>query len=144
MNAPSSTDHRTGHLPGRPRAHPAPRATIALTGGYLGLSVLTLVAVVLLRHNAGMVNDAVWVRTAIVVVSASLTFAFAVRAARGSRPALRRLRIVSTAMTLAIAVIVALPGPFPLWLKVEQGICGLLLLGVVLLVSGRRPRAALV
>lgn len=51
------------------------------------------------------------------------------------------MRIVSGVMVGAIAVIIALPGSFPLWLKLEQGVCGLLLLGVVALVNGRRLRS---
>jgi hypothetical protein len=44
-------------------------------------------------------------------------------------------------MTVAIAVIVALPGLIPLWMKVEQSVCGLLLLGVVVTVNGRHVRS---
>jgi hypothetical protein len=109
-----------------------------LTASYLALSVLTFVAIVMLRHHPSIVNDAVWVRATIVVASAALTFTFAVRAADGSRGAYTRLRIFSAVMVVAIAVIVALPGMFPVWLKVEQGVCGLLLVGVVIL-ANRRP-----
>lgn len=48
------------------------RTTRTLIACYLGLSVLTLAAVVVLRHRASMVTDAVWVRTVIVVASAGL------------------------------------------------------------------------
>jgi hypothetical protein len=44
-------------------------------------------------------------------------------------------------MVAAIAVIIALPGTFPLWMKIEQGVCGLILLGVVVIVNGRRLRS---
>ena len=120
---------------------PALRSTKLLVGAYLGISLLTLVAIVLLRNHPAVVDDAVWVRGIIVVASALLTFAFATRAARGSRRAYLRLRIVSAVMVVAIAVIIALPGMFPMWMKVEQGICGLLLLGVVALVNGRHLRS---
>ncbi|GAB7032179.1 hypothetical protein AB0G35_02075 [Streptomyces sp. NPDC021749] len=89
-----------------------------------------------------MVNDAVWVRTVIVVASAVLLFVSALRAARGSRPAYRRVRILSGVMLGAIAVIVAVPGAFPMWLKIEQGVCGIALLGVALIVNGRRLRSS--
>lgn len=111
-----------------------------LTASYLALSVLTFVAIILLRHHPSMVNDAVWVRATIVVLSAALTFTFAVRAAAGSRGAYRRLRIFSAVMVVAIAVIIALPGLFPVWLKVEQGVCGVLLAGVAILANGRQLR----
>jgi hypothetical protein len=44
-------------------------------------------------------------------------------------------------MLVAIAVILAIPGDFPLWFKLEQGICGLLLLGVVMVVTGKHMRS---
>ncbi|HEX9335628.1 MAG TPA: hypothetical protein VF892_07070 [Pseudonocardiaceae bacterium] len=113
-----------------------------LAGGYLGISVLTLAAIVLLRNHTAIVNDAVWVRGTIVVASSVLTLLFTVRAARGSRRAFLRLRILTGVMVVAIAVIIALPGTFPLWMKIEQGVCGLLLLGVVVLVNGRRMRSS--
>jgi hypothetical protein len=70
-----------------------------------------------------------------------LSWVFAARLARGSRRAHLRLRLVSAIMLVAIVVIIAIPGGFPVWLKVEQGVCGLLLLGVVLIVNGRRMRS---
>jgi hypothetical protein len=118
------------------------RSVKLLAGAYLGVSVLTFVAIVLLRHDAGAVNAAVWTRGTIVVASALLTFLFAVRTARGSRRAYLRLRLVSAIMVVAIVVIIALPGTFPLWMKIEQGVCGLLLIGVIVIVNGRRLRAS--
>jgi hypothetical protein len=97
-----------------------------LVACYLTLSILTLVAVFLMRHHTNLVNTAVWVRTSIVTASAALMTSFVVRAAY------TRLRIVSTVMLVAIAVILAVPGDFPFWLKVEQAVCGLLLVGVVI------------
>ncbi|SEF21669.1 hypothetical protein SAMN05421837_101996 [Amycolatopsis pretoriensis] len=117
------------------------RPVLLLTGAYAVLSVLTLVAIVLFRNNHTMVTDAVWVRATLVVASSLLTFAFARSAARGSRKGLLRLRIVAAVMLVAIVVIVALPGLFPMWLRIEQAVCGLLLLGVTVLVNGRRARA---
>ena len=62
-------------------------------------------------------------------------------AGRGSRGAFRRLRIISIVTTVAIVVIVVLPGTFPVWLKVEQSVCGVLMLGVALLANGRTARS---
>jgi hypothetical protein len=113
-----------------------------LVGCYLGISVLTLVAIVLLRNNTALVTPAVWIRGTIVVASAVLTTSFAAQMARGSSSGYLRLRLVSAIMLVAIAVIIALPDPFPLWLKIEQGVCGLLLLGVVMIVNGKHLRSA--
>jgi hypothetical protein len=124
-----------------PRSLAAFRSTKLLAGGYLGISVLTLVAIVLLRGDATVVNDAVRIRGTIVVASALVTFLCALSAARGSRRAYRRLRIISAVMVVAIAVIVALPGVFPEWMRIEQGVCGLALLGIVAVVNGKHLRA---
>ncbi|GAB3386027.1 hypothetical protein [Amycolatopsis echigonensis] len=123
------------------RTDPALRAVRVLTGAYLALSVLTLGAIFLFRNNPSMVTDVVWVRATIVTASALLTFLFARSAARGSKRGLLRLRIVSAVMTVAIIVIVSIPGFLPLWVRLEQGVCGLLLLAVVVLVNGRHVRS---
>jgi len=108
-----------------------------LVGAYLGLSVLTLVAIILLRNNAAMVSTLVWIRGSIVAASALLTTIFTAQMARGSRARYRRVRLVSAIIVVAIGVIIWLPGTFPLWLKVKQGVCGVLLLSVVKLVNGK-------
>src|SRR6185369_10545758 len=111
------------------------RNVVWLISGYVAVSLLTLVAVIVFRHDASMVTTAVWIRGTIVAAASLLTLFFAVRAARGDRRMLRRLRIVTAAMLVAIVVIIALPGTFPVWLKLEQGICGLLLLAVVVQIN---------
>ena len=120
----------------------AMRTVTRLVGAYLGISALTLVAIALMRDHPNLVNAAVWTRGTIVVATAGLMLSFAVRAARGSGRAFLRLRIVSAVMVVAIAAIVSLPGTFPVWMKIEQGVCGAILLGVVSLVNGRRLRSA--
>jgi hypothetical protein len=109
---------------------------------YLVLSVLTLGAIVLMRNDPGLVTDAVWIRGSIVAVTAFLMLTFASGAAKGNPRALLRLRIVSAIMIVVIGVIVALPGVFPMWLRIEQAVCGVLLLGVAGIVNGKRVRAA--
>lgn len=108
---------------------------------YLAVSVAALVAIVLMRDDAAEVNSAVWTRAVIVVVTATLMLRFATRAMQGSRAAYRRLRIISIVTVVAIAAIIASPGPFPAWLKVEQGVCGLIMAGVAVLANGPRLRA---
>jgi hypothetical protein len=61
--------------------------------------------------------------------------------ARGSRLGYLGLRLESAIMFVAIVVIIALPGLFPLWMKIEQGVCGLLLLGVVVVVNSKPLRS---
>ena len=124
-----------------PRSASALRSVQLLILGYVAISVLTLVAIIALRNHTTVVNDAVRVRATIVVASSLLTFAFARSAARGSRRGYLRLRIVSAVMLVAIVVIIALPDTFPLWMKAEQAVCGLLLLAVALLVNGKHLRS---
>jgi hypothetical protein len=66
---------------------------------------------------------------------------FADRAAKGRGGSYRRLRLVSLIMVVAIVAVIVLPGAFPVWLKVEQGVCGLILLGVVLVVNSKPMRS---
>ena len=124
-----------------PRTLSAFRNVKRLVAGYLAICVLALVAIVLLRNNAAEVNSAVWTRSVIVVITAVLLFVFTARAARGSRGAYRRLRIVSIVTPVAIAVIIAVPGAFPLWMKIEQGVCGAVMIGVAMIVNGRHLRS---
>ena len=125
--------------------HPVSRTLMrrvrVLVGGYVSLSVLTVVAIVLMRDHPDLVPPQVWVRGIIVAAAALLMALFVRQATRGSRRSYLRLRLTSGIMLAAIIVVIALPGDFPLWMKLEQGACGVLLLGVVALVNGRRLRS---
>ena len=125
--------------------HPVSRTLMrrlrVLVGGYVSLSVLTVVAIVLMRDHPDLVPPQVWVRGIIVAAAALLMALFVRQTTRGSRRSYLRLRLTSGIMLAAIIVIIALPGDFPLWMKIEQAVCGVLLLGVVALVNGRRLRS---
>ncbi|MEV4253962.1 hypothetical protein AB0J52_12455 [Spirillospora sp. NPDC049652] len=112
----------------------------ALVGAYAVISVLTFVGLIAYRHSSS-VTQPVWIRISIVAASSLILFALALRAGRGSRGAFRRLRVLSAVMLVAIVVIVSLPGMFPVWMRIEQSVCGLLLLGVFLVANGRGVRA---
>ncbi|MGW2254239.1 hypothetical protein ACWCXH_29210 [Kitasatospora sp. NPDC001660] len=111
-----------------------------LLGAYLGISLVTMAAIVALAGHPDLVNVAVWIRGSAVAASSVITLVLAVKAARGSTGAFRRLRIISTAMLVAVVVIVAMPGTFPFWMKIEQTLCGALLLGVAVILNGRHLR----
>jgi hypothetical protein len=128
-------------MPTQPGARTQLRRAQLLVGAYLMVSTVTLAAIVVLRHHLTLVTPAVWVRATIVVATAAIMATFAARAANGSSAAFLRLRLASGVMLIAIAVIITLPGGFPLWMKFEQAVCGVLLLGVVLLVNGRPVRS---
>ncbi|MEU9075581.1 hypothetical protein ACFYUY_21765 [Kitasatospora sp. NPDC004745] len=126
--------------PSHPDTVRALRDVRRLVLAYLGLSVATLVAALALRDHHDAVNSAVWIRGTAAAASAAFALALTGRAARGSHRAYRRLRIVSAVLVAAVVAIIAAPGTFPVWMKVEQGLCGLALLGVAVLVNGRRLR----
>jgi hypothetical protein len=73
----------------------------------------------------------------IVLVSGLLTRRFTAQALQGSRRALLRLRIVTIVVPVAIAVVIAIPGDFPIWMKLEQGV-GFVLLAAVAALLNRR------
>jgi hypothetical protein len=137
VNTPNATQEHLNH----PITVTAFRNVRLLVSGYLGISVLTVLAIVLFRDDTVDVTSAAWTRGIIVAVSALLTFTLTVRAARGSQRAYLRLRIISAVMLVAIVVIIALPGVFPVWMKIEQGVCGLILIGVVAIVNGKHLRS---
>ncbi len=117
-----------------------PSAVVPLVGCYLALCVLTLGAIVLLRDTAA-VTDTVWVRGAILAVVSVATMPVAVRAVHDAGRALLRLRIIAAVQVVAVAVFVALPGALPVWMRIEQAACGLILIGVLVASSGRRARS---
>lgn len=105
---------------------------VKLLAAFLVISVCTVVAVVLMRRDPALVTAAVWVRTPLVAASAGVLLLFARRAAAGHRGSFRRLRIISLVVLAAIIVVVAWPGAFPVWLRVEQAVCGVFMLSVVI------------
>ena len=125
---------------GDARARTIFRHLTRLVGAYVVLSMATLIAIAVLRDDRSAVNSAVWIRATIMALSALLTLSFTVRAGYGSSRSFLRLRIVSAVMLVTIAVIISVPGTFPLWLKLEQAACGLMLLSVVTLINDQRVR----
>jgi len=108
-----------------------------LVACYVGLGLLGFGSTVLLRDHPQLVNTAVWVRGSIVLATSALMYRFAAVAARGKRSAFLRLRVASIVIPVTIAVIIALPDPFPVWMKVQQGLCALIVAGVAALVNRR-------
>ncbi len=116
---------------------------VKLLAAFLVISVSTVVAVVLMRHNPVLVTTAVWVRTPLVAASAAVLLLFARRAAAGHRSSFRRLRIISMVVLAAIIGVVAWPGAFPVWLRVEQAVCGVFMLSVVVRTNLRVVRSSM-
>ncbi|WP_192043573.1 hypothetical protein [Paenibacillus rhizovicinus] len=99
-----------------------------LIGAYLVISWSTVVAIIILSNVApNQVNPEAWVRGIIVALTSVLTFVFAKRASTGKPRALLRLRIVVIVLLIAFtAVLFSLQ--LPIWMKVEQVICSVVLL----------------
>ena len=111
-----------------------------LLGGYAAVSVLTLLAIVVFSGNPDMVTSAVWIRGSILAVASLITFALGVSMARGSRSSYRRVQIITGAQVVAILVIESIPGSFPVWFKLANGVCLALLVIVVLVTFARSVR----
>lgn len=118
-----------------PNAAPEFRTIRTLLLGYLLAGAVALVGAVVMRNHADQINSTVWIRAVVVLISAPVFLAITARAARGSAGAFRRLRIVSIFVAVAIAVIVAVPGMLPLWMRLDQAVCGLLMVGVAVLAN---------
>jgi hypothetical protein len=113
-----------------------------LLGGYAALSVRALLAIVVFSGNPDVVTGAVWIRGSVLAVASLITFALGVSMATGSRSNYRRVQIIALAQVVAVVVIECIPGAFPVWFKVENGVCGALLVIVVLATSARSVRTA--
>ncbi|NEN07295.1 hypothetical protein G3T36_15645 [Diaminobutyricibacter tongyongensis] len=121
---------------------PGFRAVTWLVGAYAALSLLTMVAIVVLTDLAPhLVSPQAWVRGIIIAATSILTFAFARRAAKGSPRALLRLRIVVGILLVAVVAVLFFL-PLPLWMVIEQAVCGVLLLATALIIFRRPPSGA--
>jgi presenilin-like A22 family membrane protease len=113
------------------------RAARLLIGGYVALSVLTVAAVITLSRLAPhQANPQAWVRSIFVAATSLLTLRFVVLAAQGKPRALLRLRIVVSILVVAVIAVLFFV-PLPLWMVMEQCVCGLLLAGTAVVIFRR-------
>ncbi|MBS1897334.1 MULTISPECIES: hypothetical protein [unclassified Microbacterium] len=100
-------------------------------------------AAVLAVVDPAEVNWVVWLRGSVVAV-ASLVFVVVTRAvARGSRRAFTRMRWISILAPIGIGLIIVSPDSgYPLWMKIEQGLIGVLIVVIAVLLNSRQMRAA--
>ncbi len=108
------------------------------------VSVLALVVAAFLSiADPAEVNWVVWLRGS-VVAAASLVFVAVTRAAaRGSRAAYTRMRWISILAPIGILLILIAPDTgYPLWMKVEQGIVGAIIVAVAMILNRRPVRDA--
>ncbi|GAB6859705.1 hypothetical protein [Microbacterium xylanilyticum] len=117
------------------------RPVILLSWAFVAVSAAMVAFLGIASAFGAGFESAIWIRCSLVLASAVVVLAIAVTAARGSRGAWVRLRIVSPIIVAAVVVIVSIPGFLPDWVRVEQAVCGLLLLPVAVLVNLPRMRA---
>ncbi|WP_229689676.1 hypothetical protein [Microbispora bryophytorum] len=88
-------------------------------------------------------NWVVWLRGAAVAAASVWLVALTGQAARGKRAAYVRIRFVSIAAPIGIVLILLAPDSgYPMWMKAEQGVVGVLVAAVALIVNRRAMRAA--
>ncbi|MEV4096392.1 hypothetical protein [Streptosporangium saharense] len=88
-------------------------------------------------------NWVVWLRAAAVAAASVWLVALAGQAARGRRSAYVRIRFVTLAAPVGIALIILAPDSgYPGWMKVEQGVIGVLVAAVAVTVNRRAVREA--
>jgi hypothetical protein len=111
------------------------RPIVVLAALFVGVSAAMIAFLAGVVATRTAVDVAVWIRCSLVLGSAVLLLVFATRAASGSRSSWIRLRIVSPIVVVAVIVIVAIPGLLPGWVRVEQAVCGLLVLPIAILAN---------
>ncbi|WP_214327729.1 hypothetical protein [Nonomuraea sediminis] len=85
----------------------------------------------------------VWVRGGAVAAASAWLISLTGQARRGSRSAYLRIRWISMIAPLGIVLIIVAPDSgFPVWMKAEQGVVGLLLIAVAVLVNRPAVRQA--
>lgn len=87
---------------------------------YGALSVVGLVVVVVLSVEGGEVTSFMWGRTGGMFASAVVAYWLTVVAAKGTRWAYVRVRIICVVVPIAIVAIDSIPGALPPWMIVIQ------------------------
>jgi peptidoglycan/LPS O-acetylase OafA/YrhL len=108
---------------------------------YMIVNLATFGVICALHNRHDLVNDTVWTRGTILAATSLLLLAFTKGIARGSHKAFLRVRIISVILLVSVVALLVIPGLLPSWMKVEQGVCGLLLLGIVAAVNSRHNRS---
>jgi len=132
-------------LPKEHLQHPASvkafRTIKFIATGYVCINILALAAIFLLRNKTALVTSTVWTRGTILACTSLLLLFFVNQLTRGSRQGWVRVRIISLLLFVSVLILLVIPGILPLWMKLEQAICGLLLLGLIIVTNSRHIRS---
>jgi hypothetical protein len=106
----------------------------------LVLSLLALAATIIFANDTSHgAATGVWIRCGVVTLLAIGMYVLVSLAARGHRWAYGRLRMLSIAALIGFIIIIVSPD-YPLWLRIEQIIGGLIVIGVAITVNSSRLR----
>ncbi|WP_162940042.1 hypothetical protein [Gryllotalpicola protaetiae] len=114
---------------------------LILLTAFLAVSVAMMAFLVVVTVFIAPIDIAVWIRCSFVLASAIVLLVCARGAARGSRSAWLRLAIIAPVIVVAVVVIVSIPGFLPGWVRIEQAVCGALVLPAAVIALLPRTRA---
>jgi peptidoglycan/LPS O-acetylase OafA/YrhL len=103
----------------------------------LGLCVSLLSVAFALRQS---VPPAVWVRSTIILVVSLFMLLCGMKMRRGRRWAYVRAKWIAILGTVGFVGVASLPGPFPAWMRIEQGVQALVFLALTWMLT--RPALA--
>ena len=120
-----------------PALHAQLRPVIGAQWINLGLCVSLLSVAFALRHS---ISPAVWVRSAIILVVSLFMLLCGKQMRSGRRWAYVRAKWIAVLGTIGFVGVAALPGPFPAWMRIEQGAQALVFLALTWMLT--RPALA--
>ncbi|MFG3114646.1 hypothetical protein ACGF4C_09635 [Streptomyces sp. NPDC048197] len=113
-----------------------------LVAAYGALSSAVLITVAVLAMTGHPVTSFLWGRSGGVLASAAVIYWMTVLAARGTRWAYLRVRILSVLMPIVIVGVDLIPGICPPWFALIQAAAALPLAAAAFVSNGPRLRAA--
>ncbi|GAB3398761.1 hypothetical protein [Amycolatopsis echigonensis] len=112
---------------------PTDRDRLVLAKGFVAaygvVSAVVLGAIAARALSGGEVSSFMWIRSGVVVVSAAVSWWLVSAAARGSRAAYLRMRLIAIVAPVAIVGVDLIPGACPLWFLLAQTGCAVVLAG---------------
>jgi hypothetical protein len=120
-----------------PALHAQLRPVIGVQWINLGLCISLLSVAFALRHS---ISPAVWIRSTIILVVSLFMLLCGKQMRGGRRWAYVRAKWIAVLGTLGFIGVAALPGPFPAWMRIEQGAQALVFLALAWMLT--RPALA--
>jgi len=111
------------------------RPVLVLLSAFALVSLAMEGVLVVRSVSAVSVDGGTWTRCSLVLASSVVLLLLAVAAVRGSRPAFRRLRFIGPIVVVAVIVVVSIPGFLPDWVRLEQAVCGALVLPAAIILN---------